>query len=280
MSDKMIVRKHQDFVLAKNIWSGFEGKLIAILIKELELNKDDVDQFFKTQSISLKEIEKILCIKTMSTTEIKQVINKLVSKAIYINEVDKKTKKRQYVAMPFFSELKYIHGESEILFEFNYRMRPYLLNFQQNFVKYHIKNIIKFKSKYAIGIYELCRNDLNFKKEKYPIVEMDLESLREWLQTPKSYDGYDRFREKVLVPVCSDITKYSDVAINYKEVKRGRKVVAIKFVFSENLREGFRLRYWELLIITHSTFYKKDKKLKIEIKEAIQTLREQSRKKI
>jgi plasmid replication initiation protein len=273
MSDKMTIYKHIDFVLAKNIWGGLEGKLIAILVKELELDKNNNFQEFKEQTISIKELEKIFNVKKMNTTQIKHIIDKLVGKAIFINSIDEETKRKKYTGMAFFSKLEYIDGQSYIKFEFNYAMKPYLLNFKKNFVKYHIKNIVQFKNKYSLGFYELCRNNRNFKDEKYLNLEMSLKNIHTWLDTPNSYKIYDNLKNKVLEAICYDITMFSDIAITYKAIKQGKKVIAIKFVYQENLKKENRKRYWELLAIMRSWQYRKDKKLSNEIKKAIQTLR-------
>jgi hypothetical protein len=70
MSGKNMVRKHKDFIMAKSIWNGFEGKLIAIFIKELDIEINNPLQEFVKEQINLSEICRILSIKMINTTQI------------------------------------------------------------------------------------------------------------------------------------------------------------------------------------------------------------------
>lgn len=249
MKEKMVVRKHIDLVTAKNSLSGFEGKLIAMLIKELDMDLEGEMRDFEKMVFGIDRIVKLLNIKSIHTSQLRKTIKLLASKSCEIQSINPKTKKKTYTVIPFFSSLSYAEHGYYITYRFNKAMIPYILQLHKNFVKYNIINILQFESKYSLGIYELCKNDINFKKEKKHSREYTLEELQEWLQTPKSYSiKYSDFKKKVLEPVTKDITTYSDVALTYIEIKQGRKVVKIKFEFKKNYQNfEHKKEYAEIL---------------------------------
>ncbi|HIP48244.1 MAG TPA: RepB family plasmid replication initiator protein, partial [Lutibacter sp.] len=154
MSDRKIVRKNRDLILAKNTWSETEAKLFATLIKELN-PKDETD--FRLMNIQIKEIEDLWGKKQVHTTRIRNTCLELQTKAYEIPQYRNKDypdKLTGYKYVNLFDEIEYKLEERKITFEFSRQIKPYILEFTKRFVAYNIENILSFKSKYSISFYE------------------------------------------------------------------------------------------------------------------------------
>jgi len=234
---KRIVKKDKLLVLAKNSWSETEGKLFATLVKELN-PREESD--FREMKITIDEIEELWGKKQVNTTEIRKVCLDLKRKAYEIPEFNENGKLVKYKYRSLFHSIDYEVEKRYITFKFHEDLKILLLEFVNNFVKYNIENILKFKSKYSISFYERFKLDLQFKKENSPKVMIDLEEFREWLNIKNKYKRINDIKRKILEPVALDLKKYSDVYMYYDFVKEGRKVTSILFRFVKNLKEDER----------------------------------------
>jgi len=237
---KRIVKKDKLLVLAKNSWSEVEGKLFATLIKELN-PKEESD--FREMKITIDEIEELWGKKQVNTTEIRKVCLELKRKAYEI-PVFENGKLIKYKYRSLFHSIDYEVEKKYISFKFHDDLKPLLLEFVNNFVKYNIENILKFKSKYSISFYERFKLDLQFKRETSPKVMIDLEEFREWLNIKNKYKRVNDIKRYILEPVALDLKKYSDVYMYYEFKKEGRKVTGILFRFVKNLKEDERQLYF------------------------------------
>jgi len=234
---RRIVKKDKLLVLAKNSWSEVEGKLFATLIKELN-PKEESD--FGEMKITIDEIEELWGKKQVNTTEIRKVCLDLKRKAYEIPEFNENDKLIKYKYRSLFHSIDYEVEKRYITFKFHEDLKILLLEFVNNFVKYNIENILKFKSKYSISFYERFKLDLQFKKETSPKVTIDLDEFREWLNIKNKYKRINDIKRYILEPVAQDLKKYSDVYMYYEFKKEGRKVTGILFRFVKNLKEDER----------------------------------------
>jgi len=231
MSDRKIVKKEHDLILAKNTWSELEGKLFATLIKELNpKNEDD----FRMMNINIAELEKLWGVQ-LHIPKIKSTCNALMSKVYEIPEFNEQGKLKSYLYINLFHHIRYNLNQRTITFHFHEWMKPYILNFSKRYVKYNINNILSFKNKYSISFYEFFKYNNEFKKEPMKIEIMTLEYLREWLSLPKSYTVYNNLRLKILKKVELDLKKHSDIYMKFEPIKTNKKVTHIKFTYGKNL---------------------------------------------
>lgn len=103
---------------------------------------------------------------------------------------------------------------------------PYLFDLGQRFTEYRLIQILGMKSTYSVRIYELLKS-YAFQKSK----EFDLDELKHLLMVDniKSYKNFPDFRRYVLETAIDEINNLTDLDISYEAIKRGRKVVRIKF---------------------------------------------------
>lgn len=124
-------------------------------------------------------------------------------------------------------------------------LAPYLFDLQSKFLSYGLKNVLNMKSQYSIRIYELVKSYYDLKiaqsdrrsmKEKMArpkTIEwsIDIDDLKKKLMVDKikSYSDYGKFRQKVLEIAQKEINELTDINVYFEPIKKGRKVVAIRF---------------------------------------------------
>lgn len=103
---------------------------------------------------------------------------------------------------------------------------PFLFDLGQKFTQYQLYNILAMKSAFSIRIYELMKS-YSFQKTKI----FDIDELKYLLnvQNVKSYRDFSLFRTKVLEKAKEEINKLTDINIEFEPIRKGRKVIKIKF---------------------------------------------------
>ena len=109
-------------------------------------------------------------------------------------------------------------------------MKPYLLQLKENFTQYELLWTLKFKSKYAIRLYELVKSIHYHDTQEYSRA-FDLEELRRMLGA-ETYKTYQSFKTRVLEPAIEEINQYSDKNVSYEPIKSGRTVSKIELVIT------------------------------------------------
>ena len=93
------------------------------------------------------------------------------------------------------------------------------------YTKYKKEIILKLKGDYAFEIYHIAKQNEGLGK-----TDVGLEQLKVNLDVPKSYHDLSNLKKRVLDPSCEEITKNTDINLSYETVKRGRSVIAIRFI--------------------------------------------------
>ena len=109
-------------------------------------------------------------------------------------------------------------------------MKPYLLQLKENFTQYELIWTLRFRSKYSIRLYELIKSVHYHELETYER-EFSLKQLQQSMGAER-YEHFKDFHTRALRPAVKEINQYSDKAIAYDLIKRGRSVVGIKFTIS------------------------------------------------
>lgn len=222
MKQELIV-KHNKIIEGKYNLDTWEIKIIAKLSSLIHKDDDDFKEFNFKSSDLLNE----LGFGEKNHIQLKETIEKLITKKITIQ------KEKETLVTTFLSSCRYMHDTSEIILRFDPNLRPYLLQLKENFTKYQLENVLTLSSFYAIRIYELCKQYETIKERTIEIKE-----LKEILDIKaKSYNIYNRFKEKVLTIAEREINEKTDISINFEELKTGRKVTAIKFLISTKKKQ-------------------------------------------
>ena len=105
---------------------------------------------------------------------------------------------------------------------------PYLAQVKQKFVLYNLKEISNFNSIYTTRLYELTQQ---FKDTGYIIKSVD--QLRELFAVGTKFKAYKDLKRRTFDHACKEINNNHELNLGYEEIKEGRKVIAVKFVFKK-----------------------------------------------
>ncbi len=156
----------------------------------------------------------------------------------------KKLTDRLWVRMPdnsettvsWISDATIIPLSGKVYITFHKAMAPYLFDLHQRYTQYHLEDVLVFKGKYSIRLYEILRShttqkaiDEGWEKE----VTITLSELRDVLAVD-SYPRWADFNRFVLKKAVDEINLCSDeLHIEYDTYKGGGKnIVGITFIIS------------------------------------------------
>lgn len=125
------------------------------------------------------------------------------------------------------SMAKYNKKEGRITIQFTDSIMPYLSQVRKKFVLYNLKEIANFGSLYTTRLYELIQE---FKDTGYIIKSVD--KLREIFAVGSFFKRYNDFKKRTFDHACKEINNNYEMDLKYEEIKEGRKVVAVKFIFN------------------------------------------------
>ena len=104
------------------------------------------------------------------------------------------------------------------------------------YTKYKKEIILKLKGDYSFEIYHIAKQSEGLGKTDVP-----LNDLKKNLDVPDSYNDLSNFKKRVLEPACDEISQNTDITLSYETVKRGRSVVAIRFIIKKKKSEPKQL---------------------------------------
>lgn len=218
LTERNYFRESHLITNAKVSYTSSEIDLIMMLLTSVK--KEDKD--FKDYVFSVQELEKKAG-KKINHTQLKDTAKSLMSKVIEIQESPKKWK-----LFTWFSSFSYDDGI--VTCSFHKDLKPYLLELQGRFDIANIKHLLPMKSSYSKRIYMLIKE-----RSKFGSRTFDINEMMELLKVPKSHkERYNKFKTDVLIQAKNDINKYTDLEVDFEEIKPSRKVTGVTFIIKKN----------------------------------------------
>lgn len=248
--NKMVVKANDLIQKSRFDLSLQQQKIILYLISQIE----PMDTEFKLYEFSIVDFCKVCGIDPESGDkykEIKKAIKDIADKSVWIKtEYDEETLLR-WVEKPYINR-----NSGTIKIKLDGDMKPYLLQLKSNFTQYELIYTLRFRSKYAIRLYELIKS-IHYKD----IVEykraFKVEKLKELLNA-ENYKEYRDFKKRVLIPSINEINNNSDKNITLNELKRGNKVEYIELIVESKKTDDMlktRIRIEDELGLDQFTLY-------------------------
>jgi plasmid replication initiation protein len=128
--------------------------------------------------------------------------------------------------------------------KFHEKLAPYLFDLVNRYTQYQLYEVLVFKNKYAIRLYEIMRSYLTqdeLRKGTEKDIVLRINDLREQLCTPQ-YEKWNDLNRFCIKPAIQEINKLSDIIrIEYRPLKTGgRSFEKIMFTITyPNLMEKF-----------------------------------------
>lgn len=112
-----------------------------------------------------------------------------------------------------------------IKIKLNDDMTPYLLQLKEQFTIYELINILNFKCKYSIRLYEYLKS-IQYDKTTPYTTTLDIDTFQKAVDS--SYKDFKDFNSRVLKPAEQEINLFSDIFFEYSFIYKGRKVTHIE----------------------------------------------------
>lgn len=190
------------------------------------------DDEHRTVKFEKGELENLLGVKQLKP----QVLDDRLKHLMTTVQIPNKNSKRGFTRISLF-EKAYAEQDDYGIWEAELTCtesaKQYIFNVEEiNYLRYKLKNIINIKSRYTYIMF------LYLWENKYKgIWEEPLDKLKSVLNcdNEQTYKEFKRFNDLVLKKIHKEIHEVTDIQYDYETVKRGRSVVAIRFIYKPKL---------------------------------------------
>lgn len=126
---------------------------------------------------------------------------------------------------------KYNDGEANVLLHFTPQVMPYLCELEDNFTKYQLSQACALRSVHSWRLLELFEQ-MNTNKENNGWLSISLEDFHHAMESPDSYKTtFGLLRKYMIEPAVKELTEKDHWMIDWKPIKKGKKVVRLEFWF-------------------------------------------------
>jgi plasmid replication initiation protein len=199
-----------------------EQKLFLFLVSKLDPFKQE-DVILR---IPIVEFAKAIGVDSQNDIyrDVNNIVKRLMSRVASINCV-KEDGGRTTKNVHFISYAEYWHGKGYADIKISDEIIPYLFGLKSEYTQYKLSQVATLSSVYAIRIYEMLK-----KQEKFGCRAFFIDDLREKLGIKKEqYKRFSDFKQYVLDIAKREINEKTDIMIDYKFIKTGRKFTAAQF---------------------------------------------------
>lgn len=225
--NKQLVIKSNFLIEAAYRLSAIEQKIILTLATKIK----NTDKEFQKYLFNLGTLGEFLGLRTNADyAYLREATKALLSKVLILK------KEGSTLQTHWLESVEYFDNKGTVALNFNPELKPFLIQLNNNFTKYHLKYAIQLKSRFAIRIYELLKQ-----YEKISHRAFLLSELREILGVKKDeYPLYGNFKAKVLLVAQKEMKEKTDLSFEFEEIKIGRGVGKIDFYIKSKTVEEAR----------------------------------------
>lgn len=222
LDDEYSVVQDNALIMGKYDFSAIEQKLFLVLVSTIK--KDDKE--LKPTAFRIRDLADIMGVTPeLLYRDLPKACKSIMKKIVEIELED-----GSWDFFTLMPRAKYIAKKGIVELTLNESAKPYLIELEELFTSYNLKNIINLNSKYAIRIYQLTKSSLY----RHELI-IGLEDLKERLVlTQKSYNRFCNINTKVIQPSIKEINDKTDINVECEHIKSGREVVALKFKIHES----------------------------------------------
>lgn len=203
-----------------------EIKLVRILISQVIKE----DQNLKTYTCELSKLANFLGItKSSMYDDIEELCNKLMSRVVKLADVDKNGRVR-WKMIHWVSTARF-DGNGIITLSLSDDIKEFVIDQEKFFTQYQIKNILDFKSVYAVRLFEILLSDFNYNDYRKSVFKYSIDDLRMMLDCTEKFEKISQFKTYVIEKAVREInsTYESELTVFIKYIKTGRTITHIKF---------------------------------------------------
>lgn len=129
----------------------------------------------------------------------------------------------------WLSSIGYEEGSGRVGLRFTEEVLPYLCDLTREFTKYRLKQACALRSIHAWRLLEL------FEQQSNGWLAISVEEFHHAMETPELYRrNFNHLRVKLIEPAIKELCDKDGWLVSWEPVKRGRKVVSLKFTFERD----------------------------------------------
>jgi len=228
VNSNLEVKKSDVIVKARYTLSPLAIKFISAIISSLRYDDAPNQEYV----FRVKDFQELGGYKTKQIYSlVDEALNNLLKNplTIYLNDEDNSILKVNWISSA-------IYNEGKVSFYIDPRLRPYLLEAKEKFLKYKLENILKLRSGYSIRMYEIFKDIYNLNKRYGNVAKatMTIAELRDVLGIPNSYQYSTHIKNRLLKKTKEELDKFTDITFTFSEIKKGKRVEALEFTIRLN----------------------------------------------
>jgi len=197
-----------------------------ILLRISQIRKEDLILDNQNYIINLNLIDRKFV--KMNRQRIKNFCKNILKKPFLI-----KKEKGNFITRNWFRDIEYLSDTNELEVSFSKKIKPFLFELKENFSSYNIKEIMSFKSRYSIRIFEML---IQYKNTNHKSLKINLNDFYKRLNISDSMSKISKLKDRILEVRKKEINENSNITMNYKLIKKGRSFTDIEFKFSNNYK--------------------------------------------
>lgn len=218
-----IVKADNEFFRArqkiKDVVAGRIFMAFASLVDEKYVN---THERFLTYKISASSV---LTGNNTSGEKYKQIRDAAYS--LIDQKLEKRKSKNSFSVYTLFSKIDYSNGT--ITGEFHKDLVPFFIGVKKVFTRLNLQQYMKLPSIYSQRLFGYLKS-----WDDKPEIEINLLELHDMLDTPVSFRAnFAELKRRVLEKAHNDILKHTSLYYEWEPIKKGRAVVAVRFIFSK-----------------------------------------------
>jgi plasmid replication initiation protein len=219
--NNLTVVKHNRIIDTEYSMGVCEQRILLTCIAKIDSSKElPVNHIF---TVSVDDIVDLVDVdKNSAYRHLKNTCDSLFTNIIHIELPGlQDIAKTRWVYM-----VRYIEKEGKVELRFTPEIIPFLTQISRDFTKYKLSHVLKFKSAYSFRLYELlCRWG-----HSEHVVSIDW--LREKFKLLDKYERMVDFKNNVIDVAVKEISATSDIKVAYEQIKKGRNIVAFRFIYT------------------------------------------------
>ncbi len=129
----------------------------------------------------------------------------------------------------------YFDKEGYVKFRFSEYIAPFLFEFEDAFTKYQLKQATALRSIHSWRLLELFEQQKKVDQEGFRWLKINIEEFHHAMEIPNSYKTtFGLLRKKVIEPAVKELQEKDYWIIEWKAIKKGRKVAMLEFKFKRS----------------------------------------------
>lgn len=213
----MVVKSNELIRKARYDLNISELKTLAYIFSKIK----PTDQELQDYTFSIKEYCQICGIDYKNGANyiyIKKSIKALRDKSFWLID-----EKGNDVLVGWLSKARINKGSGKITVRLDEDIQKYVIGLFDNFTQYELLSTLPMKSSYSFRIYELLKSYAFTGSHTF-----DIDELKNILAAT-NYVNFKDFRRYALEIATKEINLYTDLEISWQPIKKGKKVIAVKF---------------------------------------------------